>query len=107
MYKPKYLYDIFDVVENEYMFRDAKLHEVPEIIDISPKEIITYCKTGAVFNGRYTITKKQVIETPEPEEHTNSIPKYLWDDFTKTVEALKAVGGSRLQNIKITRSNYV
>jgi hypothetical protein len=62
MVKAKYLYDIFDIVEKDYVIKNAYCKEVTEIIDM-PHEIIScYSKAGSIYQGRYIVTRKLLMK---------------------------------------------
>lgn len=105
MIKPKYLYDIFDVIEKDYVIINAKCIEVTEIIGMTHEYISSYSKTGRVYDGRYIVTRKNIEDGIKVAEVKEDIPQYLWDEFERLIADIKSKASpERLKRITLKRS---
>lgn len=101
MKKPKYLYDIYDVIEKDYMIVNAYSYEVVEMIDMPRTTISKYCTTGSVFRGRYIVTRKP-FEANAPKDQNSDIPKYLQEEFDQVVADIRKIASpERLRRIQL------
>ena len=104
MVKAKYLYDIFDEVENDYVIFNAKCAEVAEIIDMPHEYISVYSKTGNLFDGRYRVSRKGIEDGLTKMDPNGNIPRYLWDEFENLVEDIKSKASpDRLSKIALKK----
>jgi len=66
MITPKYMYDIFDIIDNDYVIKNALSAEVVEIIGIPREYVSVFCREHTIFQSRYRIDKKPVIKSAKP-----------------------------------------
>jgi hypothetical protein len=104
MVKPKYLYDIYDAIEKDYMVKDALSCEVTEFIDMPHECISRYARTGSLYLGRYRLERKDIEDGKYREKVKEDIPEYLMNEFNAVVADLRwKCSPEKLSKITITK----